>query len=499
MLTFQPLSIVASFALLALFSPLPDPALSAAPPPVTTLNDPECSISGPNPICVGHEAVFTSFQAGTNFSWSFTFNSAGAFFCGPTNQQTVCVNTTHPGLFRLLVTYTNSTGNHFCAVEPTVVDDLVIAQLQPQSVCPSTDVLFSTSVLTGNGPFGFSWTFDNGSGPVTIPGANTANLLVHGATSANVGDYCVTVTGQCGSAQSCAHLSVKTGLLLADLGSQSACEGDDVVFTANVLAGAGPFTFSWTVDHGSGPAPIPGANASTLALSDVTLADAGVYCVHATGECGSDDACAELSVQHCGGEELCTLTQGAYGSAGGAGNLSSINALLSTDLVVGKPGRSLRILAGNGACVLSRLPANSSPAALPAIGNATLNASSCQTSPVALPLKNGRFKNVFLGQVITLALNTRLSPSLPSLAICGTMKTQKGGDPLDQVTVTIDGHVFTALAAAGLPFTVGGLLELANRALAGQATAPASVSEVNDAVEAINRAFDECRTLISCN
>jgi hypothetical protein len=46
--------------------------------------------------------------------------------------------------------------------------------------------------------------------------------------------------------------------------------------------------------------------------------------------------------------------------------------------------------------------------------------------------------------------------------------------------------------------TVRGLLELAHRALAGLPTGGASLSAVNDAVDAINCGFDECRQLVDC-
>jgi hypothetical protein len=42
------------------------------------------------------------------------------------------------------------------------------------------------------------------------------------------------------------------------------------------------------------------------------------------------------------------------------------------------------------------------------------------------------------------------------------------------------------------------LLELANRALAGAPTGSATLSEINAAVDAINRGFDECRAPVNC-
>ena len=65
--------------------------------------------------------------------------------------------------------------------------------------------------------------------------------------------------------------------------------------------------------------------------------------------------------------------------------------------------------------------------------------------------------------------------------------------------IGIPQSVLTALAGLGLPQTVGGVLELGNRALGAQPTGGATLSSVNAAVDAINKLFDECRWLIGCN
>jgi hypothetical protein len=180
-------------------------------------------------------------------------------------------------------------------------------------------------------------------------------------------------------------------------------------------------------------------------------------------------------------------------------------------LVVGKAGtRSLSILVGDVALLQQRLPAGGKPVALPNLGDQTL-----QTALVPLNSK-ARFADVFLGQTITLSLNVRLSPLLLSFELTSNFCSQAvlaGPDGLkgtaDDVLVTNDiqnftipATVLTALLDPALGITnhtVQGLLELANSALAGLPTGAASVSDINAAVDAINRGFDECRVPVNCS
>jgi hypothetical protein len=189
----------------------------------------------------------------------------------------------------------------------------------------------------------------------------------------------------------------------------------------------------------------------------------------------------------------CTLTQGAYGNAGGKfngmGRLQLIQTLIgNTPLVIGKPGRSLTFSSGDASCIILRLPAGGPSATFPStLGDATMHPTSCQTSPTPLPIKNDKFRNVFLGQLITLSLNARLTPNLGALTLCANINGQ-----------IIAGPVLSALTANGLPQTVAGLIELANRGIAGQSVG-VNVNQLSDACAAINQAFDECKTVSQCS
>ncbi|MCK4513270.1 hypothetical protein KAW64_16090, partial [bacterium] len=230
-------------------------------------------------------------------------------------------------------------------------------------------------------------------------------------------------------------------------------------------------------------------------------------------------------------DEFCSFTQGFYGNAGGAwngmGTLEIIQGLITpTDpLIVGVWGtRAVKFEDGSEQCIITRLPGGGPDVALPDFGSQVLAPPpTCQTDP-ALPTLNGRFRNNLLAQTITLSLNVRLGDdgNLATLGLCRVMKTQAalcgddgicgtsddipdpGPDGIDGtgdediMTVYIPESVLEALDNLGLGRTVGGLLELANRGLAGMDTDVAGLSQIQSAADAINNAFDECRFIIGC-
>jgi hypothetical protein len=279
------------------------------------------------------------------------------------------------------------------------------------------------------------------------------------------------------------------------------------------VSGTPPFSYQWCTNG----VPISNATNSSYTLCPVTLAHNGtMFQVKITNACGSvTSQVATLTVTPSVAVAFCSFTQGFYGNPNGRYNgtnsLTLISNLLAQGpLLVGKFNeRSLTILPGNAALLQSRLPAGGPPAALPNNGNQVL-----QTA--VLPLNgNGRFNNVLLGQTITLSLNVRLNPQLLNFGLTPkfcTQATLPGPDGLrgtgDDVLVNnsilmfmIPNSVLNALTNISLGITnptVAGLLELANRALAAQPTGGASLADINMAVDAINRGFDECRVLVDC-
>jgi uncharacterized repeat protein (TIGR01451 family) len=214
----------------------------------------------------------------------------------------------------------------------------------------------------------------------------------------------------------------------------------------------------------------------------------------------TDDNSCEVTI---GGNTFCSVTQGYWGNAGGkkcGGQTTTqlLNALLGLGgpVVVGLPGHSITF--NTAACIIDRLPAGGTPAVLPA------GDYNCASLPNSLAKKNKpEINNVLVGQVVTLSLNVRLG-ALPCLSIdepdglLGTFVIPEG--PFCTVAVGDEDGDITQVeiddAFAG--WTVNELLALANEALGGANISPYKLSQINNAVTAINEGFDGCRTVVAC-
>jgi len=242
------------------------------------------------------------------------------------------------------------------------------------------------------------------------------------------------------------------------------------------------------------------------------VGDTFVY-FKAIDACGNEDDCSMVvTVRGC--EDYCTYTQGYWGKDLDGQNaaknpniairLAQLQGLLEEPMTVGVLGvRSLTFwyddtqvpAIHDEICIFKRLPAGGQPSALPeGAGDMTFDGN-CNTTPSLLDPKkpDGRFKNVFLGQVIAYSLNLRLDDGPPLTApICTPFWTWPKDGGLG-TEYTIPDSVMTAL---GPNPTFGGLLTLANEALAG--LHPELIGALNTAVSTINEAYDECRWFVAC-
>ncbi len=192
---------------------------------------------------------------------------------------------------------------------------------------------------------------------------------------------------------------------------------------------------------------------------------------------------------------------------------------LGGTLTLGCPGHSVTVTSGNGQCVIDKLPGGGASGPIPA-GDYNL----C-TLPASM-LKNGRINNALLAQTLTLGLNLGINSStlgsfalqpnqwlvtadlvecgsttvascqyncVPNLAVPGTYIWSVSYNPYHVSDCRITQAVYDALTTKN----VAGLFALANSALCGNAL-PAGVTytDITNAVDCINNAFDGCRSFI---
>jgi hypothetical protein len=319
------------------------------------------------------------------------------------------------------------------------------------------------------------------------------------------------------------------------------CGSEDNELTADVaLPSTVPdfMSYFWELAAGSGCGwEITGGQTTETITYTAGMTDqcCATFVLTATAHYGEIECAAACTVSFCcevAPTEFCSFTQGFYGNAGGAFNgittLDLLDALITDawPLVVGVPGAmSLTFPEGTEQCVVDRLPAGGPPSVLSHhadFGDETISLPpDCQTDP-PLELMNGKFRNVFLGQVIALALNVRVYTldedivgHLGDAPLCLYMSTQAALCGPDGECGTADdvpnpdGDIFDFTIAPEVlqaldelygegHRTVEYLLMLANRALAGLDTAGANIGQINHAVSMINEGFDECRFLIWC-
>ena len=509
-------------------------------PPVTrcgtlTTNDPTSLTDLTNgAVCSGDAFQFCTTASGTGpFTYSWTKD--GTTIPGATDS---CYTAT-AGPPQMIEEYcVTATGPCGSATECGLLRALAntsTTQPAPHAACEGDVHTFCTTP-SGIGPFTYSWT-KNGN---PIAGA-TNNCYPAFAPAPGVTDtYCVTVTGVCGPpVTQCTTFTGNLATTATPMASASECAGSPHTF-CTTPGGTGPFVYAWKKNN----IFIPGANGPCYtAIAPPAGQQPDLYSVLVTGACNTVTRTATLGGIICLGGTYVTLTHTAFGEAQNVFNDVTtgdlVEQLLFGDLTVGITGVNSLTFVPNGhdsGCVTSLLPQSGVSAALPAFGDETLE-QDCQTTPIPLPIANGRLANILLGQVTTLSLNLRLSEvgmtsptgcvtiptDLLNQGVCQTMVSRTvlpgpdgwigtsddvvdllgpDGDPstADNIrTVTFPDAVIVSLNELQLTQTVGGLVALGNLALAGEPTYTATIEEISAAVDSLNIIFEEGRETADCS
>jgi hypothetical protein len=156
----------------------------------------------------------------------------------------------------------------------------IVAQPQSKAVSAGANVSFSVTAA-GTSPFSYQWQFNGAD----LAGATNALLNLTGVQPLNAGDYSVVVSNALGFVTSSnATLVVNTfpPAIASQPQSKTVTAGITVSFSV-VASGTSPFGYQWQKNGGA----LIGATGSLLSLTNVQVADAGIYSVVVTNLYGS--------------------------------------------------------------------------------------------------------------------------------------------------------------------------------------------------------------------
>jgi len=403
----------------------------------------------------------------------------------------------------------------------TVPSEVAVSPDGPLAVCED-----DCPELTATAGFvTYQWYLDG----VLIDGEDGATI--HACAS---GVYSVSVTNDCGCTSTSNNVSVNVNdrpacslepisnanLPVANTDNNQLCADAD---------GGNNNTYLWTLTSSDNSWYIMGsATGSCVTYHCGTFGSTATFTFTPTAHYGalscSGETC-QLSFQP-EAHEQCSYTQGFYGQVNGQTSCTGMpaptaigQALQTTNLGVYVPGSCNPIVLGNPAtnkkmtigctevaCVTTKLPAGGPAAAL---------ANGPWTCTNYTNLQNGKFKNILLGQTLTLAINARLFPGLlgyhlttPSFTTYASADCDPSTDdilPGSQITFNIPQVVINCLGNNQSSNKVSNLLAMANKVLGGIAcgcvtgAATPQPADFTAAVAAVNEGFDKCRIISGYN
>jgi hypothetical protein len=363
-------------------------------------------------------ASFTATASGgltNNLTWSATSGTfAGNVWAAPAVAGTYTITATSVDNPAVSVT-----------TAATVAAPAITTQPGSQRVCSGGTL---TLTVNANNATSFQWNLNG----VAIPGATSAIYSVPGATSANNGNYTVTVTNALGSITSSVATVIVGSSITSNPTSLSVFATQTATFSVSAT-GLGPFAYQWyqVPAGGTTGVAIPGAASSVYTTPAVdTSYDATQYYATVSDSCSTmTSANASLTVTVSSVPP--TIITQPVGEAVTAGGTTSFSVVAS-----GSPALAYQwyvVPAGQVAGTLIA-GANSSTYNVPATATLTTNDQDSYYVIVTNPY----------GQAV--------SQPAP-LAVGNGILLQITGQPADQFVNVGDPATFTVTVTSTLPLT----------------------------------------------
>ena len=479
---------------------------------VTISSTPACEISGADNLC--GLSTNNTYTAPANMSTYFWTASAGLQIVGSNTGSSVNVTATAPGPQLLTL---NATWLSGCVSQCSKM--INVTPVVPCSITGDASVNAATINNEYTAPAGmdsYNWSV---SGNGSIIGSATGSSV--NVTAGTSGSFTLTLTTTLDGCSRTCQVTVTIIPVFTYtcniIGVSETCKGITETFTAP----PGLDSYEWNV---TGNASIVGpANEYTVRITSVA---AGSYTI-TLQTMENNVACSTaktVNVIEC--VTACTYTQGFYSNpkAGSCYNNSGTN-LASSQHMLAAFGTTASRVFGNVANkryftlyrtdiimgnIFKMLPGGGQAKPIdvdnqwPFDGAYYDDQSTWQLVPLQKngPQK-GKIRNVLLAQTITLWLNLSNSSTLGSIGLVDdtlvTRQTASCGSDIPVGIATKFGlpHDIVVYLNNGNGYapTVEGLFQLANDVLGGVVTG-VDPSNINEAVDKINNAFDGCRILV---
>jgi hypothetical protein len=227
-------------------------------------------------VCPGDTAVFSETASGTGLSYQWYQGSN--ILPGKIGSMLGLTNVTalDAGTYKVIIT--DLCGDTVTNSATLTVNSNTLVTVPPvnSTNCPGTTANFSVTA-TGTG-LGYQWYH----GATMLPGQIGNSLTITNVSAASAGTYNVVITGACNSVTNGAMLVVNspTSVTAPPMNSTN-CPGTTAYFS--VTATGTVLAYQWY----HGVTLLSGQIGNTLAITNLSAANGGMYSVVITGACGS--------------------------------------------------------------------------------------------------------------------------------------------------------------------------------------------------------------------
>ena len=233
--------------------------------------------------CPNTSATFAAVPSGTG---PFSFVWKKGVLVASTNSSLVLPSVTLADAGTYTVEVSGACGSATNSASLVVNTNTAAASLTSLTKCSGDSATFST-VASGSGPFSYLWRKDG----TNLVGQTNSSINLASVAAADAGLYSVVVSGSCNSVTNSATLAVSTATTATTFGSQTNCPGSTITFST-AASGTGPFAFVWK----RGVSVLSGQTNTSITLTNISSANAGIYSVEVSGACRSVTNSASLVV-----------------------------------------------------------------------------------------------------------------------------------------------------------------------------------------------------------